>query len=204
VSVNIRAYCPGDLPDLYRICLQTGHDGEDATALYRDPDLLGHVFAGPYGQLEPSLAFVAEDQAGVGGYCLGALHTRAFEQRMERDWWPALRRRYREPDPAGREHWTLDEELAHVIHHPWLADDDLIADFPSHLHIDLLPRLQGGGHGRRLIEQQLAALRERGSRGVHFHVTAANQRALGFYGHLGFTELRPSDHHILGMRLTQD
>lgn len=204
MSVGLRGYCPGDLPELYRICLRTAHDGEDATELYSDPDLPGHIFAGPYGQLEPSLAFVAEDQAGVGGYCLGALDTRVFEQRTEQDWWPALRRRYPEPDPAGREHWTPDEELAYVIHHPWLADEDLIADFPSHLHIDLLPRLQGGGHGRRLMERQVAALRERGSRGVHFHVAAANQRALGFYRHLGFTELRRSDHYILGLRLPQD
>jgi ribosomal protein S18 acetylase RimI-like enzyme len=203
VSVIIRGYRPGDLPDLYRICLQTGDDGRDATALYRDPDLLGHVFAGPYGRLEPSLAFVAEDQSGVAGYCLGALDTVVYEQRLEQDWWPELRRRYREPDPAARERWTPDEEIAYHIHHPWRTDDELAADFPSHLHIDLLPRLQGGGHGRRLIEGLLAALRERGSRGVHFHVTATNQRALGFYRHLGFTELRSSDHYILGLRLRQ-
>ncbi len=197
----IRGYRPADLPDLYRICLQTGDSGEDATPLYRDPDLLGHMFAGPYGRFEPSLAFVAEDQAGVGGYCLGALDTRAFEQCLEAEWWPGLRLRYPEPDPAARDRWTPDEQLAYQIHHPWRADGDLVAGFPSHLHIDLLPRLQGGGHGRRLIERQLAALAERRSPGVHFHVSAGNRRALGFYRHLGFTELRPGEHHVLGMRL---
>jgi len=188
--VIIRGYRPGDLRDLYQICLRTGDHGADATAQFRDPDLLGHVYAAPYGVLEPSLAFVAEDQAGVGGYCLGALDSRAFEQRAEAKWWPPLRRRYAEPDPARREHWTRDEELAFMIYHPWRADGELLAPFPSHLHIDLLPRIQGGGNGRRLMDQQLAALRERGSRGVHFNVNAANLRAVGFYQHLGFTELR--------------
>jgi ribosomal protein S18 acetylase RimI-like enzyme len=201
--VIIRGYRPGDLRDLYRICLQTGDHGTDATAQFRDPDLLGHVYAAPYGMLEPSLAFVAEDQAGVGGYCLGALDSRAFEQHAEAEWWPPLRRRYAEPDAARREQWTRDEQVAYLIHHPWPSDDELLAGFPSHLHIDLLPRIQGGGNGRRLMDLQLAALRERGSRGVHLNVNAANLRALGFYHHLGFTELGGGDdRRILGMRLS--
>ena len=85
-----------------------------------------------------------------------------------------------------------------LIHHPWRTEDDLIADFPSHLHIDLLPRVQGRGIGRQLIELQLAALRDRGSRGVHLHVRAANRRALSFYDHLGFTRLRAGHSYVLG------
>jgi ribosomal protein S18 acetylase RimI-like enzyme len=197
----IRGYRSGDLRDLYRICLQTGNSGTDATALYRDPDLLGHLYAAPYGVFEPALAFVLEDQAGVGGYCLGALDSQAFEQRLEAGWWPPLRLRYAEPAIADRERWTPDERTAYLIHHPWRTDDDLMADYPSHLHIDLLPRFQGGGNGRRLMAAQLAALRDRGSRGVHFHVNADNRRALGFYHHLGFTDLRPGEMHIFGMRL---
>ena len=198
----LRGYRAGDLADLYRICLKTGDGGEDATAQFRDPELLGHVYAAPYALLEPSLAFVAEDEAGLGGYCLGALDTRAFEQRTEAEWWPGLRLRYAEPDVADRDRWTRDQQAAYLIHHPHRAEDELVAGFPSHLHIDLLPRLQGSGNGRRLMDMQLAALRDRGSRGVHLNVNAANQRALGFYHHLGFTSLRTAgDRHVLGMRL---
>ena len=197
----IRGYRAADLGDLYLICLRTGDHGEDATAQFRDPDLLGHVYAAPYGVLEPSLAFVVEDQAGVGGYCLGALNSRAFEQRMEAEWWPPLRLRHAEPDIAVRQRWTRDEQLAYLIHHPPRTDDGLMAGFPSHLHIDLLPRFQGRGTGRRLMDMQLAALRERGSRGVHLNVNSANRRALGFYHHLGFTELHAGDRHVLGMKL---
>ena len=39
------------------------------------------------------------------------------------------------------------------------------AEYPAHLHIDLLPELQGQGWGRRLIDTLVAALRERGVRG---------------------------------------
>jgi hypothetical protein len=72
---QIRPYRPADLGALYQICLLTGDDGQDATSLFRDPQLLGHCFAAPYGLFEPSLAFVAEDADGVGGYILGALDT---------------------------------------------------------------------------------------------------------------------------------
>jgi ribosomal protein S18 acetylase RimI-like enzyme len=199
--MRIRRYRAGDLADLYRVCLQTGDGGGDATPLYRDPDLLGHIYAAPYGRFEPSLVFVVEDPAGVGGYCLGALDSLAFERLLEAEWWPRLRRRYVEPDAADRGRWTPDERAAYLIHHPWRTDDDLVAEYPSHLHIDLLPRFQGRGAGRRLMSLQLAALRARRSRGVHFHVNAQNTRALGFYRHLGFTELRPGERHVFGMTL---
>jgi len=94
----IRRYRSGDFRDLYRVCLRTGKSGDDATPLYRDPDLLGHIYAAPYGLFEPALAFVVEDELGVGGYCLGALDTKAFEWRLEDRWWPSLRGRYPEPD----------------------------------------------------------------------------------------------------------
>ncbi len=198
----IRGYRPSDLRALYEVCLQTGDSGRDATAQFRDPDLLGHVYAAPYGVFEPALAFVAEDGAGVGGYCLGALDSRAFEQRLERDWWPALRQRYPEPDAAGRGRWTRDEQVTDKIHHPWEVDEDLMADYPSHLHIDLLPRFQGGGNGRQLIELQLAALRDRGSRGVHLGARARNVHGQGFFSHMGFSSLHAdSEFHVFGMRL---
>ena len=189
-AAHIRPYRPGDLDALYEICLLTGDGGQDATSLFADSMLLGHFFAAPYGLFAPSLAFVLEDAQGVGGYILGALDTRAFEEQLESNWWPRLRTRY--PDPAAgvpTEQWTPDQHMAHMIHHPWRIPDELAARYPSHLHIDVLPRLQAGGYGRQMTNTLTAALRDRGSRGVHLHVPRGNQRAAGFYRHLGFTEL---------------
>jgi ribosomal protein S18 acetylase RimI-like enzyme len=189
----IRPYRESDLDDLYRICLQTGDSGEDATSMFDDPRILGHVFAAPYGLLEPSLAFVAEDEAGVGGYIVGALDSRTFEARLEADWWPALRDQYAAP-PAelSPDQWTRDQRAAGFIHSPPTAPAELAADYPSHLHVNLVPRLQSQGVGRQLINTQVRALREQGSVGVHFFVRPANERAVGFYRHLGFTVI-PAD-----------
>jgi ribosomal protein S18 acetylase RimI-like enzyme len=201
-QASIRPYRDSDLDDLYRICLKTGDSGEDATSKFDDPRILGHVFAAPYGLFEPSLAFVAEDEIGVGGYILGALDSRAFEQRLEADWWPALRDRYPAPPaelPPGQ--WTPDQRAAHFIHVPFTVPDELAEDYPSHLHIDLVPRLQGQGLGRQLMNTMVRALRERGSAGLHFFVWPANQRAIGFYRHLGFTVISADGPIIFAMDL---
>jgi ribosomal protein S18 acetylase RimI-like enzyme len=188
-SVRIRGYQPADLDDLYRICLLTADAGRDATPLYSDPRLPGEIYAAPYGVFEPGLAFVAEDRDGVGGYVLGALDTAAFEQRLERDWWPRIRRRYPALSAAAAAARSQPEQLArHDIHQPWLTDDRLTQHFPSHLHIDLLPRLQGRGLGRAMMDTMLAALRARGSRGVHLFVSPDNDRAIAFYRHLGLAK----------------
>jgi len=63
---EIRAFWPSDLDDLYRICLATGAGGDDASGLYRDPKLIGHVYAAPYANLSPPTVFVVEDADGVG------------------------------------------------------------------------------------------------------------------------------------------
>ena len=189
-EARIRPYRDDDLDALYRICLQTADTGKDATSLYRDPMLPGHVYAAPYGLFEPSLAFVAEDAAGVGGYVLGAADSQAFANRLESDWWPALRERYSAPGAeVPRQRWTPDQRVASAIHHPRRIPGDLAERYPSHLHIDLLPRLQGRGYGRRMMNVLLGALRDQDSQGVHLAVSRDNQRAVAFYRRLGFTAL---------------
>lgn len=189
-SVTIRRYQPADLDDLYSICVRTADSGQDATPLYRSPRLPGEIWAAPYGVFEPDLAFLAEDSAGVGGYVLGALDTEAFEDRLERDWWPALRARYPQPSEADAARLSAPELAAlRDIHQPFRTGPALTARFPSHLHIDLLPRLQGRGLGRRMMQTLTAALRERGSQGVHLFVSRKNVRAIEFYRRLGLTEI---------------
>ena len=57
----IRPFARGDLDALYAISLATGLAGGDASAIYDDPRLIGHIYAAPYALLEPRLALVAED-----------------------------------------------------------------------------------------------------------------------------------------------
>lgn len=184
---DIRSYRPDDLEALYRIALATGDAGADAAGLYQDPRLVGHIFAAPYAVLSPATALVAEDDHGVAGYIVGAADTRAFEALLESDWWPPLRRVH--DQPTGPPHtWNADERMRWLIHHPPRAPTHLVSAYPAHLHINLLPRIQGQGIGRRLIDRWLAIVRKMGSIGAHLGVNTANTRAIGFYRRYGLVE----------------
>jgi ribosomal protein S18 acetylase RimI-like enzyme len=76
-----------------------------------------------------------------------------------------------------------------MIHHPYVTPARVVERHPSHLHINLLPRLQGRGLGRRLMDRWLARMSEFGSPGVHLGVGALNARGRVFYEAYGFTLL---------------
>lgn len=170
----------------YRVCLETGDSGAEASSLYTDPNLLGHVYVGPYLALEPEHAFVVRDGAAVVGYALGARDTAVFESHCEVSWWPPLRAMY----PTDRSSPDRDAGLVRKIHQPDATSPDLLDDYPSHLHIDLLPVAQGRGNGRTMLEAVVTSVFEAGSPGVHLGVGASNERAIGFYEYMGFERLR--------------
>ena len=195
--LEIRPATLHDLPGAYRVCLETADAGGDASGSYRNPDLLGHVFVGPYIVGAPELARVVADEDGIAGYLFGAADTHAFAAWAERSWWPPLRRQYPELADA-----SPDAEAIGLIHRPPVAPDAVIADYPSHLHIDLLERARGRGLGRSLVDGLASDLRARGSSGVHLEVGTANENAIAFYRHLGFELLRPlEDSQLMGLRL---
>lgn len=182
-----------DLPGVYRVCLLTGNAGGDASATSTDPDLLGHVWAGPYLLFPEAVALVVHDDEGVAGYCLGVPDTAAFERWVEQVWQPPLRERH--PRGSGR---GSDAGLVERLHAPTHTDEELLAAHPAHLHVDLLPRLQGRGAGRRLVEAMTARLCAAGAPGIHVGVDTANTRAVAFYERLGFTEIgRPDEDTLL-------
>ncbi len=201
---NIRRCEPRDGDAAYEVCLRTGNDGEDASRDFDDPMALGHIFVGPYLKLEPQLAFVLEDAQGVCGYVLGALDSKRFYDAYCNQWLPDIRRRHPEPtgDPAC---WTRTQKIYSDYYHPEIFIPEPCSQYPSHLHLDLLPRARGRGLGREMMNLLLAELKARGSAGVHLGMGAANTRAERFYKKLGFHELaRVDDVLYLGKGLTSD
>jgi ribosomal protein S18 acetylase RimI-like enzyme len=174
-----------DLPGVYRVCLLTGAGGSDASTLHDDPDLLGHVWAGPYLAFPDAVTRVLHDDRGVAGYCLAVPDTVAFEQWADESWLPPLRERY----PIGSGSTPADAALVERLHHTTPADAALLGAYPAHLHVDLLPRLQGQGWGRRVVEAVLERLATAGATGVHLGVDESNTGAQVFYARLGFDEV---------------
>lgn len=200
---TVRPYRPADRAAVAHVCLKTAAGGGDATGVYSDDALMPEVYALPYVEFAPDLAFVVEDDDGrVGGYVLGVADTAAFIDWYACEWAPGFRMRHPSPGPA-------------TAHRPAYTEAQLIADggdpermriaeldaYPAHLHIDLLPGLQGRGLGRRLIDTLRAALADRGVPAVHLGLDPANARARSFYERLGFHELPSSraDAPLLGI-----
>lgn len=195
VRVRIRPTRLDDLPAVYRICHETGLPDDGSP---RSPDLLGHVYAGPYLVAPDTRSAVVVDDEGVGGYLLCARDTRAHEAWVEREWLPPLRADL----PLGIPRRPADQEIVDLLHSPQLAPDEVVADHPAHLHIDLLARLRGRGLGSSLIEDLCAGLAEEGVRGVHLDVGADNDGAIRLYRRLGFVELaRGTASLYMGLRL---
>jgi ribosomal protein S18 acetylase RimI-like enzyme len=188
-TFTIRAAQPADQGPMYYVCLKTGDHGKDGEPFYAaDPDALGRIYVGPYLVFEPKLSLALEDDEGVCGYCLGALDSRTFYDRYEREWRPSLRAQFpmHQGDPAT---WTRAQTVHACYHRPDYFCPEPYGAYPSHMHIDLLERARGRGHGRRMMEQVMGKLREFGSPGVHLGVSVRNTPALDFYQRLGFHKL---------------
>lgn len=187
---TVRQYRPEDRDALYDVCVRTAHEGGDARGVYPDPDLMPTIFAGPYAHLEPELAFVLDNGERAVGYIVGAADTAAFAKTFRTDWLPAVAERFPAVQGPPR---TLADEMTLLLYNPERMVVPELADYPAHLHIDLLPEYQRQGHGRTLTETFLAALRRRQVPAVHLGMVTSNTAARAFYDRLGFHELRVPD-----------
>jgi GNAT superfamily N-acetyltransferase len=198
---TIRPYQPSDRAALDDICVRTADAGQDARGSYQDPNVLPEIFAAPYAHLEPELAFVLDDGGVAVGYVLGTADTAVFVRRFRDEWLPLVGDRYphRTAEPV-----TPDEVMAHLLHTPERMNVAGLADYPAHLHIDLLPDYQRAGHGRALVDTFVAALRRANVPALHVGMVSANRTARPFYDRLGFHVIDVADAGpltYLGLRL---
>ncbi|MDQ1289369.1 MAG: hypothetical protein QG622_2935 [Actinomycetota bacterium] len=190
VRTTIRPYRATDLRDIYEISVRTAEAGGDARGIYCDDDLMPDLFAGPYLHLEPELAFVLDDGGRAVGYVLGTADTPRFVQAYRRVWIPRLTPKYPAPPPTS----TTRDEQAFALHHdPERLLVPELRDYPAHLHINVLPSYQGGGHGRGLIDVFLDALATRGVPALHITPLTVNASALAFYYRYGFHDIPVAD-----------
>lgn len=182
----LRPYRPEDLNALYAICLQTGDASKDATPLHSDHQLVGHIYSAPYGVLEPDNVFVAEDEAGVAGYVVGTHDSNRFAERLEQEWWPALRARY--ADTTGMT--EADRDRIAAIMRPEKTPADIVAGYPAHIHMNLLSRLRGQRVGTRLLDMWVTQAKAAGVSGIHLGASASNSGGIAFWTRSGFTPLR--------------
>ena len=183
---TIRPYRPADRAALLEVCVRTADAGRDATGMLADDDLWGLIFAVPYAERHPDLTWVVEsDDERVIGYVVATDDTEGFEQWFRTEWWPQFAERF--PRPADPR--SLEERIVELAYARGSGPEPHAADYPAHLHIDLLPETQGQGVGRRLAETLWDELRRRGVPGLHLGMNPENTSAAAFYERLGMQRL---------------
>jgi ribosomal protein S18 acetylase RimI-like enzyme len=116
-------------------------------------------------------------------------------------WWPILQKKYQLPDISKKDDWNSDNHLEYEIFHPTLSPKEVLTEYPSHGHIDLLPHMQGKGWGKQMMSNVSESLIKKGSKGMHLRVSHLNDRALGFYNNLGYPEvMRLGNEVIVGAK----
>ena len=196
---SIRSYKSADTSAAYEICLKTGNSGQDATHLFSDPLVLGHIYVGPYMEFEPQSVFILEDDQGPCGYIMGVLDSQTYYQWMHSEWLPKIRVDYKKPtgDPDT---WNKTEKITNLLFQP--ESQRLFPGFPAHLHIDLLSRAQGKGQGKLMMDHFIDYIRQNKIPGVHLELSSKNDRAFNFYRKYGMQELdRDNESIIMGYYL---
>jgi ribosomal protein S18 acetylase RimI-like enzyme len=183
---EVRPYRKTDRDAVADICVRTADNGGDSRSIYPDLELMPSIFALPYVDLEPDLAFVLDDGGTAVGYVLACADTPSFVRRFRTEWIPSLADRY--PAPATPPA-TPTEQMIALLHNPERLVIPEVEAYPAHLHIDLLPPYQRSGHGRALMDRLLATLASRGIPAIHLCMLTTNTPARAFYDRLSF-------HHI--------
>ncbi|MCW3492147.1 GNAT family N-acetyltransferase [Microbacterium sp. SSM24] len=198
--MRIRPFRPGDEPALAEICLKTADAGADGTGVLDDDDLWAEIFVLPYVARHPDLAFVVETEDDrVVGYVVAAPDTAAFEEWFRAEWWPRHGTRW--PRPASEV--TRQDGILLYAYRRGTEAVSFGAEYPAHLHIDLLPEAQGHGLGRRLIGTLVAELRRQRVAGLHLVASPDNAGAIAFYPRVGFAPLpSPDGPGAFGMTLS--
>jgi len=189
---HIRPYVPADKNDVFGVCHKTGYFGEDALLHFKDAVLFGTIFVSYYIDTEPENAFVAVDGDRVIGYIVGTADTLVQKESFDRMVMPKILRRlftstiFRHPADAlfllglrGYEHF---EET--------LYSENLLDDYPAHLHINLLAGYQRRGLGEQLIHAFENHMKKSKVPGIHLVTSTLNTKAVPFYDKLGYRVVR--------------
>jgi ribosomal protein S18 acetylase RimI-like enzyme len=188
----IRPYQANDRNAVISVCHRTGYFGEDAAPHFKDAELFGLLFAAYYIEYEPENCFVTDDNGKAVGYIIGSVDTTAQREAFDRIIVPRIVRRaftktlFCHPGDVIFLLGLTD----HADYERLLYTPDLVARYPAHLHMNVLPNYQRHGVGTALIECFLERMKKAKVPGVHLVTSTENKKALPFYHKEGFSLLR--------------
>ena len=132
------------------------------------------VYCDYYIEKEPQNCFVAADENDKAiGYIICAENFDRFHKCFLEEYYTKIKRwEYKRRRSALR---SIESQEKYK------------AEYPAHLHIDILPEYQRMGLGHKLMDALCASLREKGVEGVALTVWMYNDKARRFYEKYGFS-----------------
>jgi len=199
-DIHIRSCQPVDELAIQEITYRTGYYGKDLTGRgYCDDDHLWFMlFIGYYTRYEPEHCFVAVETAyhKVVGFICGTPDTLNQEARFRKRMVPRIAFRL-----FGYTSWRYPRSFKNVFSMARnfgtgtvdAKNDPIIAQYPAHLHINILPDFQGQGIGSQLINRFEEHMCTLGVNGIHLGTTNKNNKAVPFYYKMGYEIVQESE-----------
>ena len=131
------------------------------------------VYCDYYIEKEPENCFVAVDENDKAvGYVISAENFDKFKETYLSTYYPRIKKWEYRRRKSGLRAIASQEKYK--------------ADYPAHLHIDILPEYQHKGLGRKLMDALCKNLRQKNVKGVMFTVWHKNYNAIKLYEKYGF------------------
>jgi ribosomal protein S18 acetylase RimI-like enzyme len=170
-----------DIEDLSKVALSTAMAGKDGEEFFCNKDLISQYYCEPYIRYNSKYCFVLEENGKACGYTVGAVDSKDFFKWFNENWLIKLRVQYANSKAISDEEDRILKMLKEDVEFSTLFEE-----YPAHLHINISKSLQGRGVGKQLILSLLKKMSEENVKGIHLGVALTNDKAIGFYKHLGF------------------
>ena len=160
MNVTVRRASSLDWTHISRVCADCGAGGAPVEEGEREK--FAEPWIGPYRELRPDWAWVAERDRAVVGYLTGAPDTLAFEKERRRVFFPGPDSRDFFPQAVRLRLWT---------------------EHPAHLMLNVIADYRGFGAGAALLRAFFAELRRADAASVHLF---CGPGSAGFFERMAF------------------
>lgn len=181
----VRKFEEKDFKGVQFACLNSEGGGMSADM----EEFVLHTYCDYYIEKESENCFVLDDDNGNAvGYVICAENYDRYKKVFDEEYLPLNKH--------------LGERKYNWAKNSTVLQDKYKAEYPAHLHIDLLPEYQRKGFGGKLINALFEHLKSKGICGVMLTVGRANETGKSFYKKYGFTLLEEcGDDVAFGMKL---
>ena len=168
--IEIRKYQSKDYQAVRNICMETAKKG------FRNKEVVCWMFLDYYLDSESEHAYVLVDKNVVIGYIVASTNAKLYEKQMKEKWIPKIRK-----------HSILLGIFSKIC---LLVSKPLDKKYSGGFHMNITPKYQKLGLGKRLLDVMTKHLSLYGNSYLYLITENKRTRGYGFYKHYGFKEVK--------------